>query len=362
MGNPAVWTEREAGLPWTECCHSAVLDVLLYGGLPSAKFPAGMYSNNERHGLATQDGLADHTGANFVAVGNAVKARYGVTLHAESWSSSQLESALSVAGKAYAVAGSEARHPAGAALWDPYFKGAHAVCMVPLGTTKVLWLDPLAPDRYAGDQVAVSEAVAWAAALHATHDPRWLAAGEVGQGDDMYFSGADFEGVTNRRYLTEAGAQFRSEPKTSAGILATFGAGTGVVPHALVDGDAVGGSTKWYLAWMYAQSAYRLGALHESVLNDDGPVEDCPTDPADAAAADAVRTRASWRWTRRPPTIPRATPRMRSGTRAPPPSMPRRTSMWSPSGRRPRLPGGHGRSGMRTPPRSCRPSGSAGSS
>jgi hypothetical protein len=81
------------------------------------------------------------------------------------------------------------------------------------------------------------------------------------------YSGADFE-QHGDRMVTLAGARFRADTSTDADILEEFAAGQTVAPHAIVTGQTVNGSDKWYLAWMYAASRYRLGAFHVSTLEE----------------------------------------------------------------------------------------------
>jgi len=79
------------------------------------------------------------------------------------------------------------------------------------------------------------------------------------------YGGADFA-VINDRMLTLAGARFRADTSTDAEIITEFGAGVASQPHALVKGAAVNGDDRWYLAWMYANGKYRMGAFHRSTL------------------------------------------------------------------------------------------------
>jgi hypothetical protein len=79
------------------------------------------------------------------------------------------------------------------------------------------------------------------------------------------YGGADFEQHT-AKHETLAGARFRADTNTDAAIIEEFGAGVVVQPHAVVAGQKVNGSTDWYLAWMYADGRYRMGAFHVSTL------------------------------------------------------------------------------------------------
>ena len=79
------------------------------------------------------------------------------------------------------------------------------------------------------------------------------------------YGGAEFA-QDNKPRETLAGARFRADTNTSAAIIEEFGAGVAVIPHAKVDGASVNGSDQWYLAWMYADGRWRMGAFHSSTL------------------------------------------------------------------------------------------------
>ena len=79
------------------------------------------------------------------------------------------------------------------------------------------------------------------------------------------YGGADFE-QHSERHTTLAGARFRADTSTDAAIIEEFAAGQSVTPHAIVKGGSANGSDRWYLAWMYADGRYRMGAFHVSTL------------------------------------------------------------------------------------------------
>jgi murein DD-endopeptidase MepM/ murein hydrolase activator NlpD len=80
------------------------------------------------------------------------------------------------------------------------------------------------------------------------------------------YGGAEFDHYDGAGLDTLAGARFRADTTTAAAILEEFAAGVAVVPHAIVKGQSVNGSDRWYLAWMYTDGRYRLGAFHVSTL------------------------------------------------------------------------------------------------
>lgn len=171
---PKVWSERQPGV-WFDCTYSAVLMVLVGAGFD--RFPLGMYSNEERDSLESSNDLPDDGGATFTHTDVAVLNRYGVTMkRLADGSLIGLKAALSTPGRLYAVAGLNARLPTALRRWSPRFAKAHAVCCVPLGKGKVLWLDPMAPMAYPGEHVRVETVLRWA---FIDSDARFLAMSEA---------------------------------------------------------------------------------------------------------------------------------------------------------------------------------------
>ena len=134
---------------------------------------------------------------------------------------------------------------------------------------------------------------------NARRDP-WplLAQNQAAAGGGLWmatYGGTEYTRLTNKRYRTLPGARFRADTTTKSAVLAEFPAGTGVVPHAQVDGEVVAGSDQWALAFAYANGKWREGAFHISTLEFDGPVEaasgatPAQVDAAEKAAADKVR-------------------------------------------------------------------------
>ena len=108
------------------------------------------------------------------------------------------------------------------------------------------------------------------------------------------YAEGDYERITNNRYRTLAGANFRKGTTTDAPILKTFDAGEQVVPHAKVKGpttEAVDGQVWWYLAYKYAGGGTQEGAFHKSAIEYEGPVEEAggmTQADVDKAAAEAA--------------------------------------------------------------------------
>lgn len=98
-----------------------------------------------------------------------------------------------------------------------------------------------------------------------------------GGSDDVNIKGTWKANVTNKRATTVASARLRAEPSTAAVILGTYPAGTAVYPFAVVDGQAVNGSTEWFMACMDTADAAAapdvIGYFHASTLTNWSAVE-----------------------------------------------------------------------------------------
>lgn len=132
---------------------------VVFGGFTA--FPLGIYTVAEREALERSDSQPDEVGASEFDITEAVRNRYKLALRVPTAS---LGTSLNTAGIAMTVGGSNGRFPAGHFLrrWDPGFAGLHEVCVIPLGGGRSLWLDPLAPWRYAGDIVNNTTVLSWA--------------------------------------------------------------------------------------------------------------------------------------------------------------------------------------------------------
>jgi len=128
-----------------------------------------------------------------------------------------------------------------------------------------------------GDVLGELDTTGWATGAHLHYDitrgnvrqDPWPYANAPAPADGGFwmhtYGGADFDHTT-ARMVTLAGARFRADTTTDAAILEEFSAGQSMTPHAIVKGQSVSGSDRWYLAWAYAGGRYQLGAFHSSVL------------------------------------------------------------------------------------------------
>ena len=293
-GSVAVWTERESSGGWYDCTYCSALMVLVAAG--KVDYPLGIYTRAECNALEDHDSRPNDTGATFADTDTAVRNRYGVTMHYDGRiSSSSLRSRLNATGRAYALAGLNANMPAGVTNWDPGFTGAHAVCVIPQGGGRVLWLDPLAPDRFAGESATVDEVVSWAASLNGdSHDPRYLALGELAHEVDPLQWLDDAKPYTAVVSLA-AGQPIRSSPQlTSANVTDTLAAPYDAEVVAVVQGDAYAGSTEWFAYTLNAggwRTFARAQASRIVPVDYDAIVPPPPTvvDPCATATADAHR-------------------------------------------------------------------------
>lgn len=152
-----VWSEREpkpAGQGWTDCVWSSGLTVLDAAGFPAVQ---GVDRNAERQALErSQDDWLPESGGNFIALDEAIRARYGIALRP----TMDLASLLGVPDLAIAVDIPFARLPAPLRRWSPAFTGRHAAVAVTRAAGPHVWLDPLAWDLYGGDHISAAELLA----------------------------------------------------------------------------------------------------------------------------------------------------------------------------------------------------------
>jgi murein DD-endopeptidase MepM/ murein hydrolase activator NlpD len=102
-------------------------------------------------------------------------------------------------------------------------------------------------------------------------------------GHDMplSFKASDYRPITNRKYLTDLKARFRSAPNTRAVVIKTFPGNTTVIPSGVVKGESVPGGmpragfkpTDWFEARMKVGTTFQLGYFHASVLTRQTKVE-----------------------------------------------------------------------------------------
>ena len=175
MTRPQVWTERESsGVGWTDCTYCSLLMVIVGSGFSA--FPLKPYTEPERKAFRHNDPRL-----NFAGGVQRARERYGLTVASPTpYSQGQLRTALSAPGRVFAVAGKLSNFPQGHKLrrWAPNFTGSHAVAVMPLGNGQVLWLDPLAPNLYAGDTVAVTEVADRFCLGNYPNDARYMALGD----------------------------------------------------------------------------------------------------------------------------------------------------------------------------------------
>ena len=218
MATPKVWSEqggahRLATHSVTDCTYSANLMVLVHAGFRD--FPLGAFTAEERNALETHDDEPDHIGANHGVTDVAIQRRYGVTMRkppgpAERWTAEQLRAELTRVGNVYAIAGQYDRLPS--ALRLTTFAGAHDVCVIPLGSGKVRWLDPLAEMGFAGEVIGVDIVLRYA---FIPNDARWLKENElatVTQEDDEMTWLPNFKPVPPFIAVTRAGAVLYKGP------------------------------------------------------------------------------------------------------------------------------------------------------
>lgn len=165
MPFPVVWSERPepnaSGLK--DCTYSSGLMALVFGDFTS--FPLGIYTTAEREALERSDDQPNETGASLDDLILAVKRRYRLTLTKNA--PAALSGLLDKNDIAMVVQGKMGNLPAGHTLrrWDPGFTGGHAIAIVNLPGDRYIWLDPLAPNKYAGDIVAKATIVRFATGL-----------------------------------------------------------------------------------------------------------------------------------------------------------------------------------------------------
>ena len=162
MPTPVVWSERPepnaSGLK--DCTYSAGLQALVHGG--KVDYALGIYTVAEREALERSDDQPNETGASLSDLIVAVKRRYNVD-----WVQSRVELLAQHHARvdlAFVIQGVNGNLPAGhlQRRWDPDFTGPHCVTIIPKSNgTHVLWLDPEAPNKFAGDTVAWTTVMKW---------------------------------------------------------------------------------------------------------------------------------------------------------------------------------------------------------
>lgn len=152
MASVLVWSERPEpnATSLKDCAYSSALMGLVFGGF--TKFPAGIYTVAEREALERSDDQPNETGASLDDIILAVKRRYDI-----SWvkrAVALLDGYQTRSDLGFVLTGLNGNLPVGHPLrrHDPGFTGGHAIFIVPTGDgIHVRWLDPLAPNKSAGD-------------------------------------------------------------------------------------------------------------------------------------------------------------------------------------------------------------------
>jgi len=162
MPTPVVWSERPepnaSGLK--DCTYSAGLQALVHGG--KVDYALGIYTVAEREALERSDDQPNETGASLSDLIVAVKRRYNVD-----WVKRRVELLAQHHARvdlAFVIQGVNGNLPAShpQRRWNPTYTGGHCVTIVPKGDgTHVLWLDPLAPNKFAGDTVLWTTVMRW---------------------------------------------------------------------------------------------------------------------------------------------------------------------------------------------------------
>jgi hypothetical protein len=103
-----------------------------------------------------------------------------------------------------------------------------------------------------------------------------------GDGDmALAFKATDYRPLTNRKFLTDIAANFRSAPNTGAPIIKQFPGNTTVIPSGVVKGQTVHqaaaragfAANEWFEARMKVGTKVQLGYFHASVLTGQSAVE-----------------------------------------------------------------------------------------
>lgn len=279
---PLVWSERPEpnAASLKDCAYSAMLMALVFGGF--TKYPFGIYSVAEREELERSDDQPDETGASLGDLVVAVRRRYGLTVKINAGG---LAGLLATPGIALVVAGSLGTLPVGSKLrrWQPGYVGGHAITAITRGDGTVLWLDPLATNKYPGDSALTSDVLAFA---------RGWGGSITVRRDQFAPTGGDMPALTSytpgHLATVKATSNIRSAPAITGNTpLRSVPAGqtetwaiTGTVKGEV---DDESGSDSWYVRWN-ARWEYTAKVNVTAVV---APVTDCT--PAVTAALAPVQ-------------------------------------------------------------------------
>lgn len=248
MANVVNWSERDEPYAsgWRDCTYSAYLMGLIYAGY--ATFPLGIYTINEREAFERSDDKPDETGGNMFYCDQGSSRRYGRTLDTPTIS---LSDALKTPGIGLVLSGVNGNLPYGHWLrrWDPGFIGNHAVFVIPMGNGNVLWFDPEAPWKFAGDTVDNATVLKWASLSVSTPSNWRIAVADkwAPAATTVTLKYGGYEGYRGTWKVNSDGSRFRSSPYLrSDNIIGTVNAGYTFSNAQTTDtGDYVNGSRRW---------------------------------------------------------------------------------------------------------------------
>jgi len=185
---PLVWSELpepNADRLAHDCAYSSILMCLIFGG--KLTYPLGIYSVAEREALEGSDTRPDEEGGSPADIDLAILTRYGLVAHHPA-AGATTRAVLTTPNLAVSVGGSPADAPVGSVI-RKYYSGTKGHRGVYL-TSEKRWLDPLAPNKSAGNACPVGDVVAFAS-KRSTSDLRYFSrdelslSGGINQGDDM---------------------------------------------------------------------------------------------------------------------------------------------------------------------------------
>lgn len=234
-------TEREGDGTWEDCTWCSGLE--WYRLTYDKSKPA---THAEAEALRAAAGKPPTGGSNTEDLRRGIKARYGVSVVPEISGFSNLWNAL-LPGMAAMVQGSMKAFPPTHRLskWDPSFDGGHAVCVMRISATELLWCDPEAPTGAAVPvTITKAELQSFVTAFGGTHLVAPILSMQEAQVDlKTYTPGytADVKPQSN----------VRAEPRIASTKLhaTTANLPVAVIGTVVGDVDPGNGSNVWYALW-----------------------------------------------------------------------------------------------------------------
>lgn len=282
MTTPLVWSERvePAGGPLRDCAYSAGLTALVFGGFTA--FPLGIWTVAEREALERSDDQPNETGASLTDVQTAVFRRYGLTVKVNAGG---LAGLLATPGLALVVTGSLGNLPTTSKLrtWQPGYVQGHGITAITRGDGTVLWLDPLATNKYPGVTATTSDVLAFARGF----------GGSITVRRDQFAPATGGDMPTPTSYIPghvatiKPTANVRVAPLLTAAVLRAVTTTERWVVTCWVKGDVDpdGGSDQWLSRW--ANGRWEYTAKSNASAGPTAPATDCA--PAVAAALAPVQ-------------------------------------------------------------------------